>query len=252
LMKRLPQEFPAYHEPFVGGGAVFFELASRGLITKVCLSDVNEALIQAYEGVRDHVEKVIERLEKHVNKKEHYYRVRAQNPNRLSPAGRASRIIYLNKTCYNGLYRENSSGKFNVPFGKYRNPRICDEANLRAVAEELQRVEISCDSYKTVLRRARKGDLVYLDPPYDPLTKTARFTEYDQNRFTRDDQTELRDTFVELDRRGVYVMLSNSDTPFIRELYARFDPEQVLASRAINSNPARRGKVPELVIRNYE
>jgi len=252
LMKWLPQEFRAYHEPFLGGGAVFFALASRGLLARANLSDVNEALIQAYEGVRDHVEKVIERLEKHVNKKEHYLRVRAQNPRRLSPVGRAARIIYLNKTCYNGLYRENRSGKFNVPFGKYRNPNICDKENLRAVAQLLRRAEISCRSYRTVLEKARKGDFVYFDPPYDPLTKTARFTEYDQNRFTRDDQTELRDTFLELDRRGVYVMLSNSDTPFVRQLYEGFGREQVFASRAINSNPDRRGKVSELVIRNYD
>jgi DNA adenine methylase len=252
LLQRLPPKASgAYHEPFVGGGALFFALASQGLLTTACLSDANQPLIDAYLTVRDDVEGVIRRLRKHVNEEAYFYRIREQNPNRLSAASQAARLIYLNKTCFNGLYRENRAGKFNVPFGRYKSPAICDEENLRAVAAVLDNADISCQKYKDAVRKARKGDFVYFDPPYDPLTKTSSFTAYDRNPFTKDDQAELRDTFAALAGRGVYVMLSNSDTPFIRELYAEFDLGQVLASRLINSKADRRGKISELVIRNY-
>ena len=249
LLRRVPEQFKAYHEPFVGGGALFFELACTGALGKAFLSDVNGPLVDAYLAVRDHVEEVIARLKTHRNEKEYYYRVRKQKP--IKPANCAARLIYLNKTCYNGLYRENRSGQFNVPFGSYAKPNICDEGNLRSVSQVLQAADISRRSYTTVAEKARKGDFVYFDPPYYPLTQTSKFTGYDRGGFARDDQRELRDVFAELKKRGVKAMLSNSDTPAVHELYDGFLIEKVRASRHINSRADRRGKISELVIRNY-
>jgi DNA adenine methylase len=253
LIARLPESFAAYHEPHVGSGALFFELASRGLLSEAYLSDTNQPLIDTYLAVRDQVEEVIAILKKHTRKhdQDYYYLVRALDPSRLSLVARAARVIYLNKTCYNGLFRENRRGQFNVPFGRYKNPTICDAANLRAVSRTLQAVDIERRSYASVLERAQPGDFVYFDPPYHPLSATSSFTAYDRNGFSADDQRTLRDVFAELARRGVYIMLSNSDTPLIRELYAGFNIERVYASRAINSNSSRRGKITELIVRSY-
>ena len=249
LLPRVPERFKAYHEPFVGGGALFFELASTDTLGKAHLSDVNGPLIDTYLAVKDHVEEVITRLKKHRNEESYFYEVRKQNPIKL--AIRAARLIYLNKTCFNGLYRENRSGQFNAPFGFYKKPNICDEKNLRAVSQVLRKVDISRRSYLSVLGKAKKGDFVYFDPPYYPLTETSKFTGYDRGGFTKDDQRELRDTFSELSERGVQVMLSNSDTPPVRELYDSFRIDRVDANRPINCKGDRRGKVSELVIRNY-
>jgi DNA adenine methylase len=253
LIARLPESFAAYHEPHVGSGALFFELASRGLLSHAYLSDTNQPLIDTYLAVRDQVEEVIAILKKHARKhdQDYYYLVRALDPSRLSLAARAARVIYLNKTCYNGLYRENRRGQFNVPFGRYKNPTICDAVNLRAVSRTLQAVNIERRSYVSVLERAQPDDFVYFDPPYHPLSATSSFTAYDRNGFTEADQCALRDVFAELARRGVYVMLSNSDTPLIRELYAGCNIERVYASRAINSNSSKRGKITELIVRSY-
>ena len=253
LMVRLPECFAAYHEPHVGSGVLFFELAARGVLPQAYLSDVNPSLIDTYIAVRDQVEDVIAILKKHQRRhdQDYYYLVRAIDPSRLPLAGRAARIIYLNKTCYNGLYRENKSGQFNVPFGRYKNPTICDALNLREVSRALQGADIARRGYASVFERAQPGDFVYFDPPYHPLSATSSFTAYDRTGFTADDQRGLRDIFGELARRGVHVMLSNSDTPLIRELYAGFNMDRVYASRSINSKGNRRGKIAELIIRNY-
>jgi DNA adenine methylase len=253
LIARLPERLAAYHEPHVGSGALFFELASRGVLTQVYLSDVNQSLIDTYVAVRDHVEEVISILKKHQKKhdRDYYYVVRAIDPSRLPLAGRAARVIYLNRTCYNGLYRENKAGQFNVPFGRYRNPTICDVINLHSVSCALNGIDIARRGYASVLERAAPGDFVYFDPPYYPLSATSSFTAYDRNGFTEDDQQNLRDVFAALAQRGVCVMLSNSDTPLIRKLYADFRIDRVLASRSINSKGNRRGKIAELIIRNY-
>ena len=253
LIARLPERFGAYHEPHVGSGALFFELASRGALSAVNLSDVNPSLIDTYVAVRDCVEDVITILRKHQKKhdRDYYYLVRAIDPSRLSLAGRAARVIYLNKTCYNGLYRENKAGQFNVPFGRYKNPTICDAVNLRNVSRALSGVGIERRGYASVLERANPGDFVYFDPPYHPLSATSSFTAYDRSGFTEDNQRHLRDVFAELARVGVYVMQSNSDTRLIRDLYADFCIDRVYARRAINSKGSRRGKVAELIIRNY-
>ncbi|MBP6788967.1 MAG: DNA adenine methylase [Candidatus Promineofilum sp.] len=250
LLARLPQTFEAYHEPFVGGGALFFALAGAGRLERVYLSDANAALIDVYLALRDDVEGVIAALQPHRYERDHYYHVRAQRPDDLSLPERAARIIYLNKTCYNGLYRENRAGQFNVPFGRYKNPTICDEPNLRAASAVLQGVDIARRRFDSVLGYAKEGDFVYFDPPYVPLSPTANFTTYDRAGFGPDDQRQLRDVFAELARRGVRAMLSNSDTPSVRELYAGFRVEQLFAARAVNSKANSRGKVAELLVLN--
>jgi DNA adenine methylase len=251
LLARVPDSFHAYHEPFIGGGALFFALAGQGRLGQAHLSDANPSLIDVYVALRDCVDEVIAALRQHVYEREHYYRVRALQPEALSLPERAARVIYLNKTCYNGLYRENRQGEFNVPIGRYKNPTICDEPNLRAAARALQGVDVARRRFSTVLDYAQERDFIYFDPPYHPLSATANFTGYDRDGFGEADQRQLRDVFAALGERGARAMLSNSDTPFIRELYADFRVEQVYAARAVNSKANGRGKVAEVIVRNY-
>jgi DNA adenine methylase len=244
--------FRAYFEPFIGGGALFFELARLGLIPrKAVLSDANPNLIEAYVGVRDHVETVIRALLRHktLHSADHYYAVRDAAPRTL-PA-RAARLIYLNRTCFNGLYRENSRGRFNVPMGRYKNPCICDETNLRACSMALQQAQLAVKPFQHVLEKARSGDFVYFDPPYHPLNKTSSFTAYARNGFAEKDQQLLAQLFAQLSDRRVKCLLSNSMTPLVQQLYADFTIEEVYAPRHLNSRPDRRGKIPEALIRNF-
>lgn len=236
-----------YIEPFVGGGAVFFHLLPR----RAVLIDDNEELINFYLVVRDSLEELLQDLRKHQNTRDYYYRIRALNPAELTPVERASRFLYLNKTGYNGLWRVNAKGQHNVPFGRYKNPKIVDEPNLRLVSLSLSRAEILLGDFSLALNYARPRTFVYLDPPYHPLSETARFTSYTKEGFDAEDQRRLAEVFRELDRRGCLVMLSNSDTPFIRDLYAGYDIRVVYAKRAINCRGDGRGPITELVIRNY-
>ncbi len=236
-----------YIEPFVGGGAVFFHLSP----SKAILIDNNKELINFYLAVRDNLEELLHSLKKHENTADYYYQVRALDAEKLSPVERASRFLYLNKTAYNGLWRVNSSGKHNVPFGRYKNPRIADEHNLRLVSEVLKQAELIHGDFSRVLDCAGPGSFVYFDPPYHPLSETASFTGYTPESFSAGDQRRLAEVFRELDRMGCTVMLSNSDTPFIRELYSGYDVKVVRARRAINCRADKRGPVNELVIRNY-
>lgn len=236
-----------YVEPFVGGGAVFFHLTPP----RAVLIDNNEELINFYRVVRDELEALLQDLRKHENTADYYYRIRALDPSKLTAVERASRFLYLNKTGYNGLWRVNSKGQHNVPFGRYKNPNIVDEPNLRLVSRALSQAEIRLGDFSLALDHARPGAFVYLDPPYHPLSETARFTGYTKDGFGEDDQRRLAEVFRELDRRGCLVMLSNSDTPFIRELYAGYDIQVVYARRAINCRADGRGPITELVIRNY-
>ncbi len=249
-----PEDFDpitnTYHEPFVGGGAVFFDL----LPEKAELSDLNNELVTTYNVIRDDVDALIKSLKKHKYEKEYYLKIRAQNPKELLDVEIASRFIYLNRTGFNGMYRVNSRGGFNVPFGKYTNPIICDEENLRRASKALQKVTIKQQDYKNVLKKAKKGDFVYFDPPYYPVSKTASFTSYTAEAFLDAEQTELRDTFVELHKRGCFVMLSNSDTPFINKIYSGITGvkiSKVAAGRAINSKASGRGKITEVLVTNY-
>lgn len=250
LLANIPSSFNRYFEPFVGGGALLFELQPQ----KAVISDINEELINAYKVIKDSVEALINSLKKHKNTPEYYYAIRSVNPKTLTSVERASRFIYLNKTCFNGLYRENSKGQFNVPFGRYKNPKICDEENLRAVSKFLNSIEITilnCD-YREACNLAKSGDFVYFDPPYYPLSRTASFTKYNKNDFSEKDQIELFEVFKELDSKGCYVMLSNSNTEFIKKLYAGYRIQEVSANRFINCKAnGRKKSALEVLITNY-
>ena len=244
-------ESNTYFEPFVGGGAVFFDLLPK----HAELSDTNRELVVAYNVIKDNVDGLIKSLKKHIYNKEYYLEVRAQDINELSDIEIASRFIFLNRTGFNGMYRVNKSGQFNVPFGRYKNPLICDENNLRKVSEALQGITITHRDYKDVLELAKIGDFIYFDPPYYPLNPTSSFTAYTAKGFFEKEQIELRDTFVKLHERGCFVMLSNSDTPFINELYSGLEGvsiNKIIAGRAINSKGSKRGKINEVLITNYQ
>ncbi len=253
LTRRMPAYFGNYHEPFLGGGALFFKLYREGRIRHAVISDLNAELVDTYIAIRDHVDDVIGLLSKFPHDKDFYYRLRSQDPAKMELPKRAARMIYLNKTGYNGLYRVNRQGEFNVPFGSYKSPQYCDTENLRAVSKALRGVEIICASFETVLERANAGDLVYFDPPYAPLSRTSNFTSYHANGFSAQDQEKLRDVCKELGKRNVNVMLSNSSAEMIRALYAspHFVIGEVQANRAINCNGQRRGKLIELIVTNY-
>lgn len=244
-------ENATYFEPFIGGGAVFFDLLPENAV----LSDMNEELVTTYNVIKNNVEELIKSLKEHKNEKEYFLEMRAKDLNELSDVEIASRFIYLNRTCFNGMYRVNKSGGFNVPFGKQKNPLICDEYNLRRVNKVLEKVNIFHQDYKNVLEGAKAGDFVYFDPPYYPLNKTSSFTSYTADGFLEKEQKELRDTYFELHKRGCFVMLSNSNTEFIKDLYSDLDEKikihEVRASRMINSIASKRGKIKEVLIVNY-
>jgi DNA adenine methylase len=244
-----PAGFERYFEPFLGGGAVYLALRPA----RAVLSDLNADLMNAWRVVRDDPEALMAALDAHVYDRAHYYRVRALEPEALDPVQRAARFIYLNKTCYNGLYRVNSRGRFNVPFGRYpRPPKLYDRANLLAISRLLRDAELLCAPFEEGTEGAGPGDFVYLDPPYDPLSPTANFTGYTEGNFTREDQRRLAAHVRDLDRRGCLVAVSNSDTPEIRELYRGFHIETVRMPRNINCKPDGRAPVHELLITNFE
>lgn len=251
LLKRLPKTFGAYHEPFVGGGALFFELSAVfGTGKKFRISDVNEDLIAAYRTIRDAPSDLIRRLRRMKNEEDFYYRMRARKPGGRGDNewARAARMIYLNKTCYNGLHRVNRQGQFNVPFGHYLYPKICDAENILACSYALHKVEITHRPYTETLKNVSAGDLVYCDPPYLPIAETD-FTAYDSNGFGWAHHVELHAFAVELKRRGVHVMISNSASPRIRSLYRKgFKIEEIEAPRSIGASGSTRGYVTELII----
>ncbi len=253
LARRAPLWFLSYHEPFVGGGALFFRLYREHRISFAFISDLNAELIDTYTAIRDKPGDVIRLLSEYPHDREFYYHLRHKDPRGMGLHARAARMIYLNKTGYNGLYRVNSRGKFNVPFGRYRSPEYCDPENLQAVSEALRDAEMVCAPFETVLERAGPGDLVYFDPPYVPVSKTANFTGYLAGGFSEQDQRRLHEVCIELAKRNVTVMISNSDTGAVRKMYRSpvFSVAEVQASRAINCNAGRRGKISELIITNY-
>ncbi len=247
----LPEKFGKYYEPFIGGGALFFHLWNTERLSEAVISDNNPDLINIYRVIKTDVDGLIEELKKpkYVNEKERYYEIRAWEPE--DPVEKAARMLYLNKTCFNGLYRVNSKGKFNVPFGRYKNPRYLNEENLREVHEALKNTEILLTDFENAVKGAEKGDFVYFDPPYHPLSDTANFTSYTKGAFTSDDQKRLAETFRRLAEKGVYVMLSNSYTEFIESLYSDFNLHTVYARRHINSDPNGRGEIREYLITNF-
>ncbi len=252
LLKNMPQCYNRYFEPFIGGGALFFELQPENAY----ISDMNEELINLYSVVRDSVDELIEDLNKHEVSKEYFLKIRNLDRtveySKLSNVERASRFIYLNRTCFNGMYRVNSKGEFNVPFGNYKNPRIIDENNLLNCSELLKNTEIKCADFSEILNKVQKGDFVYFDPPYVPLNETSNFTSYTKDGFDIDMQFKLRDVCNELDSMGVKFMLSNSDTKLVNELYANYEIKKVFASRQINANADGRGKITEVLVKNYD
>lgn len=241
----LPQEFDTYYEPFLGGGALFFHLRPQ----RAVLSDINPELVNVYTCVRDRVDDLIEHLERHATHHNHdyYYQIRSSDPN--ASVERAARLLYLNKTCFNGLYRVNAKGQFNVPMGRYRNPRICDPDLLRTASEALQSATIIQRSFRDVLdSNPSAQDFIYFDPPYQPLSLTSNFTSYSRDAFTAEHQIQLRDVFAQLAQQKVPAILSNSDCPFIRELYQGFNIQTIQAARAINSQSSKRGKINEVLV----
>jgi DNA adenine methylase len=263
LEERLPPSFSAYHEPFVGGGALFFDLYHKGRIRKAFISDSNVDLINAYVAIRDSLNPLLRRLselQRHAKNKSYFYGTARKRFNEIllrtgeeGDVEKAGLLFYLNKTCYNGLYRVNSKGGFNVPWGGYNNPRIFDERNLRAISSILndRGVEVSCADFEAAAKFARRDDFVYLDPPYQPLSTTASFAEYTPQSFGMEDQERVADVFHNLAAKGCHVMLSNS--PLVEHLYNNrgYKIDRVKAIRAINCIGTRRGAIDELLVTNY-
>jgi DNA adenine methylase len=246
LLRHVPDRLRRYHEPFVGGGALFFAVQPKRAI----LSDANGELVHTYQQVRDDVASVLDQLARHVYERSHFEAVRALDPKELAPAARAARFIYLNKTCFNGLWRVNRAGRFNVPIGRYKDPRFCDPTTLLRASHALRGVQLKHLTYEESLAMTAPGDFVYLDPPYDPVSSTASFTSYTKDEFGWEQQQALAAACASLNRRGVRFLLSNSATPRIRELYAQFEQRIVRAPRHINSRADGRGHVDEVLVFN--
>ncbi len=251
LRKSLPEEFNHYYEPFVGGGALFFDLRASGWKGSATLGDANERLVRTYLGVRNDVETVITCLKLMRYKKSEYLERRARAIDLCGDEEVAAWFIYLNKCGFNGLYRVNSAGKFNVPFGDYTNPTICDAEGLRRASVALKKTRFFIGDFEKTCKSVEAEDLVYLDPPYAPASATSDFTGYTRDGFTIEDQTRLRDVASRLKRIGANVILSNADLPVIRNLYTRslgFSIRRVEARRNINSKASARGAVGEVII----
>ena len=252
IIKRLPSDYHtrAYHEPFFGGGALFFHIEP----IKGSINDVNKRLMNFYWVLRDKPDELIQEASRYVYDKDEYYRLRTRfNEAQLDDVEDAAILLYLNKTGYNGLYRVNSKGKYNVPFGRYKNPRIVDEERIRNASEILKNIEIHSDRFTSVQEIAKSGDIVYFDPPYLPVSDTSDFTEYSKTGFGYDDHRLLRDTCIELHKMGVLFVQSNSHVKPIIGLYEdidEFNIDIVQMNRAINSKSSRRGGVEEVLITN--
>ncbi|WP_240983943.1 DNA adenine methylase [Acididesulfobacillus acetoxydans] len=255
IVKHIPRDLTTYYEPFLGGGAVLFELQPE----RAVVNDLNRELINLYQVIKNQVDELIEDLRKHKNEKGYFYRLRALDRDRglyvdLTPVQKASRVIYLNKTCYNGLFRVNKAGEFNTPFGRYKNPKIVNEVGLRAVSDYLNRasVSITCQDFEQAVKGAESGSFVYFDPPYDPVSQTADFTAYAEGGFSREEQERLKRTCDRLNEKGIRFLLSNSATDFIKELYQGYRIEIIQAKRSVNSVAARRGGIDEVLLMNFE
>ena len=258
LHQNLPENFGTYFEPFLGGGALLFHLLTEKNSQKCSISDLNSDLVLSYTTIRDKIDAIITSLKNHEknyqkDSSNYYYSIRESSPR--SDVEKTSRLIFLNRTCFNGLYRVNSKGKFNVPLGKYTNPNIINEDNLRSVSQILNasKVSIKCRDFEAVLDDAKKGDLVYFDPPYQPVSSTANFTSYTNKDFTLDDLSRLADLCMDLDSKGCHVLLSNSDSKQVAKMFSKkpWKISKIQANRAINSNSKKRTGHYELLIKNY-
>lgn len=256
LESRLPKKINTYFEPFFGGGALLFHLQPKSAV----INDVNMGLISMYQIVKNESNSLIDDLKKHQNTSEYFYKMRDMDRNKdifakLTEVEKASRLIFLNKTCFNGLYRVNSSGEFNTPFGGYKQPNIVNESTIRAVSDYFNKNSIKFLNldFEESLEGIKKGDFVYFDPPYDPISINSNFTGYNESGFTKKDQERLRDLCVKLDKMGINFMLSNSATDYVKDLYKNFvSVEIVKARRSINSDGNGRGEIDEVIVRNYK
>jgi len=252
IMPFIDRNCSTYVEPFIGGGAVFFELQPK----KAIINDYNSELINVYTTVRNFPEQLIKKLEEHKNKnsEEYFYELRALDRKSeyasMSSIEKAARIIYLNKTCYNGLYRVNAAGQFNSPYGKYKNPNIVNATTIKAMSKYLQNPQITIKEgdYRDALKGLRKGAFVYFDPPYMPISSSSSFTGYTENGFSYEQQVELKKECDKLREKGIAFLQSNSDCQEIRELYKEYDIKTVQAKRTINSNANKRGEISEVLI----
>ena len=257
LEKNFPERFGTYVEPFLGGGAVMFDLLTKNRNLKCNVSDLNSDLVLAYVTIRDKLSKLIESLENHSRNYHedstgYYYEVRNNEPK--NQIEKVSRLLFLNKTCFNGLYRVNSKGKFNVPLGRYTNPNIVNKENLVAVSHILQstKIKISCRDFGSIVKYVKSGDFVYFDPPYQPISDTANFTSYTHRDFTEDDLERLADLANQLNSKGCNVMLSNSNSKTVKKLFSSgWKIKEIKANRAINSNSQKRTGHKEIIIKNY-
>lgn len=254
LIPLVPKDYSVYCEPFVGGGALFFALQPQS----ACINDVNHELIRVYTVIKNDVDALIEQLKQFQNNKDQFYEIRSWDRNKdkynhLSDIEKAARIIYLNKTCFNGLFRVNASGEFNVPFGNYANPNIVNEPVLRAISFYFNNSEIVFNAvdYAEILKNLPDNAFVYLDPPYDPVSVTANFTGYTKDGFSRDEQIKLRKCCDELNERGIKFMLSNSATDFICDQYSKYNIEIISAKRLVGADASKRGRIQEVIVRNY-
>ena len=253
INKYIPKSFNTYYEVFVGAGAVFLDLEKEHCV----INDKNEELINCYNVIKNNVEELIKELKTYHNSKEFFLHIRGldrdKKYNELGPIKKAARFIYLNRTCFNGLYRVNKKGYFNVPFGDYKNPKIVDEENLRAIHNYLvgKNIEITNVDFVDCLKNVKEGDFVYLDPPYDPLNTTSDFTAYGKDGFSKEDQKRLKEALDDLNKKNIKWLLSNSSTDFIKELYKDYTIIEVDARRNINSDATKRGAIKEVLVKNF-
>ena len=257
IIPMIPKNCSTYVEPFIGGGAVLFELQPK----KAIINDFNSELINVYTVIRDYPEELIKELQFHKenNTSEYFYTVREYDRkpdffSKMTSVQKAARVIYLNKTCYNGLYRVNSAGQFNSPYGKYKNPNIVNETVIRAMSKYCNEnnIVIKNGDFKDALKGLRRGAFVYLDPPYMPISSSSSFTGYTENGFNENKQRELKKLCDKLDEKGIKFLQSNSDCEFIRDLYSGYKIKTIKAKRAINSKGNSRGEINEVLIYNYE
>ena len=259
LLQRVPTRMRTYAEPFAGGAALFFALAAdatspardRRVFKRAVLADQNEDLIACYRAVRDDVDGLLEALGEYHYDRKLFYETRDRDTTGMSDIERGARLLFLNRTCFNGLWRVNASGKFNVPFGRYKNPRIVDEEKLRAASRALEEVDLKVGDYADVTKKLGEGDFVYLDPPYVPLSKTAAFTAYGKNGFSSVEQARLAKELHRMKKRGVLAMLSNADTKESRALYDGLSVSIVRVARSINSDPTKRGDTAEVIVTTW-
>lgn len=253
LKDYFPKKINRYFDPFVGGGAVAFYVIKTYSPNEIYISDINEDLIITYKAIKKDVESLIKKLDWYKSKhsKTFYYETRSLNPENMSDLDRAARFIYLNKTCFNGLYRVNSNGRFNVPIGSYKTPYIYDEKDLREISKLLKNATIEVKQFYCIENYVKSGDFIYFDPPYYPVSGTSNFTAYTKDGFFENEHKRLATLFSNLDKKGANVMMSNSDTRFIRNLYKNYNIYLVKAKRSINSDSSGRGKINEIVITNY-